>query len=82
MKSLNSNKGQATLEAMLILTFLVSLGFITSKVFKSNNVLANMISRPWSYISGMAESGVWMKAENAKKYHPGHLDRHFTAADL
>ncbi|MDC0980321.1 hypothetical protein OAQ84_01155 [Bdellovibrionales bacterium] len=68
--------GQMILEAILILVILLGITLFISSRFKSDEIFASIISKPWQSISGMIENGYWEPPAAARGRHPGHLDRH------
>lgn len=72
---LKNEKGQMTVEAILLLVIFVGIFMVTQRVFKSKKYLSQIVSGPWSYIQGMIESGVWMPAEEGKVRHPNRFTR-------
>ena len=72
-----SNKGQMTVEMVLILSALVFLSFLVKdKLFddSDNNPIYQFISRPWKSVAVMMESGVWMsKREEGREKHPNRF---------
>jgi hypothetical protein len=78
MKRLNTQAGQMTTEAILIMVALLGFVFAVSKVAQSQGWLASLTSKPWSKIQGMAESGVWADPQVAKLEHPNLFSRHVT----
>lgn len=71
-----NNKGQMTVEAVLIVTLFVTLAIMAKQMLNEKKILSAMIDKPWSYIAGMVESGVWMPSDQAKLEHPNYLKRH------
>jgi len=58
-------KGQATLEAVLLLVMLVSLTiFVIQKTMHDGEWMKKIIEKPGNHIRGMSIAGVWVKCEN------------------
>ncbi|MBY0314100.1 MAG: hypothetical protein K2Q26_01185 [Bdellovibrionales bacterium] len=72
---LRNQKGQMTIEAVLLLVIFVGIFLVTQRIFKEKNYLSQIVSGPWSYMRGMVESGVWMDAESARSKHPNRFSR-------
>jgi hypothetical protein len=73
---LKQERGQFTLEAVLIITVLVS-GFMG--LFKAMNAqewAKSFIEGTWKPLQGMIEDGEWAKGGNSKAQHPSLLKRH------
>lgn len=68
-------KGQMTVEAILLLVIFVGIFLVTQRTFKSKKYLAQVVSGPWSYVQGMIESGVWLPADSSKSKHPNKFNR-------
>jgi hypothetical protein len=73
-----NQKGQMTIEMVLIVVLLTGIAMTISKSMRSNNVMSTLIEGPWLPIRGMIEDGVWMKPADAKLHHPNLLSRHAT----
>lgn len=72
---LKSERGQSTVEAVLLLVGVVLLATMISNMFQSNNILGRAVQGPWTYIAGMIEGGVWLPADQVKPYHPSQWER-------
>jgi hypothetical protein len=72
---LKNQRGQMTVEAVLLLVIFVGIFLVTQRIFKEKNYLSQIVSGPWSYMRGMVESGVWMEAEAARSKHPNRFSR-------
>ncbi len=73
---ITNNKGQLTVEAVLLVTIFASIMFAGSRAMKENNILSSLVENPWRYIAGMIENGVWMPPEQGRGTHPNHIGRH------
>lgn len=73
---MKNQRGQLTVEAVLILAIVMSTVYAGTKVMRDEAFLAKMVERPWSFLAGMIENGVWMPAESGRSLHPNHLSRH------
>jgi hypothetical protein len=73
---MKSQSGQITIEAVLILTLLVSTIFSGTRVIKDQQLLSKLVEKPWQYLSGMIENGYWAPATAGKSKHPNQLGRH------
>ena len=74
----NSEKGQATIEAILIVTVLLTTSLAVMNQIRQRQILPSLVEKPWAYISGMIENGVWAPPERGAVNHPNHLQRHAT----
>lgn len=71
-----AEKGQMTIEMILIMIILTSVAITFTKAARDNAYLASMVEGPWVYLQGMIEDGVWAKAGGSKSSHPNLVDRH------
>jgi hypothetical protein len=74
-KRLRSNKGQMTIEAVLLMTIMVAFFATTRKIISGQNYMSKLVSGPWSHVAGMIENGVWKPALTSKQLHPNVFDR-------
>ena len=77
-KRTKSQKGQATLEMVLILAVMISLSYLVLNEFKQGEIVHSFISKPWKTINGMIESGSWAERANARANHPNHFKRMYS----
>lgn len=73
---IKNRKGQMTVEAVLILTIMVALAISVKGLLQKNQILSTLVDKPWSYLTGMIENGVWMPRDQARLKHPNLLSRH------
>ena len=71
VNTLKSQKGQLVVEAVLLLALTVAIFIAVSAQFRDQQVLANILSRPWNSVSSMVQDGVWKPNE----LHPAHRGR-------
>jgi hypothetical protein len=72
-------RGQITLEAILILAILTGVAVYSTKYMRSEKILASIVEGPWLPVRGMIEDGVWKNAGDSKNYNPNLLlKRHGT----
>lgn len=67
--------GQMTIEMMLIIICLLTIGLTLSRKAQSAGWMKSFVSGPWKPVQAMIENGVWTTAD-AKTLHPHHRDRH------
>ena len=75
MNVARSQSGQITIEAVLILSVLLSIATYASQQFKSRGILQKLVGAPWSYTRGMIENGIWATT-TPNPYHPNSKHRH------
>lgn len=74
---IKNERGQMTLEMILIAIILTGIAISFSNAAKSNGYLASLVEGPWLHVRGMIEDGVWVAAgDNSKALNPHHLSRH------
>lgn len=73
-RGMKGQKGQMTLEMVLLLTILVSCAIFAFNEIKSRKLLAAFISGPWQPLKNMIENGEW--SADAKEKHPNLMNRH------
>jgi hypothetical protein len=71
---LKNQKGQMTMEAVLLLVIMVSMFTVVHRQISSRNLLSTIVRGPWEYVGGMISNGVW-KAGNTKEMHPNVFKR-------
>lgn len=75
MKKLRSQKGQMTVEAVLLLVIFVAFANVATRAIKEKEFLAQMVSGPWSFLQGMVQNGVWAEANSGSDLHPNVYGR-------
>ena len=76
-----SNAGQATMEAILIMTLLFAGVIAMSNYVQGANVLPRLVEEPWAHLAGMIENGIWDTPERGRPIHPNHLKRRVSPLD-
>ena len=77
-RQLFNHRGQMTVEMILILTILVGLTTFVSTQMRDNELLAEVVSKPWQVLAGMIQNGVWQPIDRSNAAHPNHAGRHAT----
>ena len=78
MKTHHRQKGQITLEMVLILsTFLFLSYMVKQQLFdKPDNPFYQFVTAPWKSIAVMMESGIWdNQRAQGRNNHPNHFQR-------
>ena len=65
-----NQSGQTTLEAILLMVVFVVMFALIKSQLQNSEAAAELVSKPWAYLSGMIETGVWVEAKKAKGYSP------------
>ena len=77
---MRNERGQMTMETILIMTVLSTVALMVVKTAKSQEWGANLVEGPWLPVRGMIENGVWNgNLKVAKNFHPALKKRHATA---
>ena len=71
-----NQKGQMALEMILIMVLLTGFTMFVTSQFKSNEILAGILSKPWRSIAGMIENGDWKDPKDSMNSHPGNIHNH------
>lgn len=75
MKALQNNRGQMTVEAVLLLVVFVAFMQIANGAIKEQDFLRKMVSGPWLYLQGMIQNGVWAEGNAGSDIHPNVYGR-------
>lgn len=73
---LQSQRGQAILESVLIMTILFGFTFMAAQYFKSEELIQQLIRGPFANLSGMLQNGVWQPPAVGAPAHPSSHIRH------
>lgn len=68
--------GQAIIESILAIALFMSLAIFVAGEFRSNEVLAGIISGPWRSLDGQIKNGYWIPRDTSDQMHPSHHIRH------
>ena len=81
MKKQSKNRGQMTVEMVLIITILIGLTYKVQKELFSDepgkiNTFYKLITEPWKSIAVMMESGIWeTNRDTGRSKHPNQFSR-------
>ena len=74
--SIKNQKGQMTIEMVLILVVLITMSYFVLKKFDEEiEPVTNFVVAPWVTVKGMMESGIWLEADAARAEHPNQWDK-------
>ena len=73
-----NRRGQAIVEAVLILLLLMAVTTFVSSQFKQNELMAKMVSGPWLRLAGMIQNGQWRPVNQSNGLHPTKQYRHIS----
>lgn len=74
---LNSQRGQMTVEVILLAVLFTALALLIGRYFKDEQIIQDAVQTPWNNkFAGMIENGVWGGAEETRELHPNLLSRH------
>ena len=75
---LKNQRGQLALEAVLLMTVILSATLFGIKALKDNDVLSKLVESPWERTSGMIENGIWGPPAANRKKVPYSFSRFYT----
>ncbi len=78
MKTLRNRRGQMVIEMVLMMLVFLGATYFVSNQFRSNNMIASLVSGPWKNLAGMIQNGVWMPSKDGMPYHPNARSRWVT----
>ena len=71
MKLLKSERGQMTVEMVLLAVLCLAVTLLVSRELREREVMKTLVSGPWAYLRNMNEYGVWQStAAKSVKLHP------------
>lgn len=73
---MRNQRGQIVVESVLIIALLLSLTIFITQQIQSRGFLQNLVEKPWTYLQGMIENGIWAPTAVGKTLHPNDLLRH------
>ena len=76
MNLLSNQRGQMAVEYRLITLVLVAIVTMLRIQMQKQEMLAKLVSSPWSTLSGVIENGVKGPPDKTKNMHPNMLYRH------
>lgn len=68
-------RGQITVELVLISVIFIAVAMAVSNSFRRNDSLGNLVEGPWAYIDGMARHGSWGTARQTRLVDPNFMPR-------
>lgn len=71
-----NQKGQAIVEALLIMIIFLGIGLMVMSFFKDQEVLAKLVKGPWQSLSGVLQNGTWGEPSKTTIMHPNTHYRH------
>ncbi len=74
MKNLRNQKGQGTVEMVLLMAIGVGLSLMVTNYLQENQFAQKLFGNPWNRLSGMIECGVWTGCASDKA-HPASSSR-------
>ena len=69
MRRLRNQRGQMTIEAVLLLVIALAFAKVGTGAIKDQDFLRKMVSGPWSYLQGMIQNGVWAEGTTGNDIH-------------
>lgn len=74
----HNQSGQMIIEAILIIVVLLSIALLVSREIRSNDIVSNLVSKPWKSLSGMIQNGSWGPVNSTNSAHPNLHKRHYS----
>jgi len=74
--NLKNESGQMVLEYILIAVIFVGITFAVTAAFRDNEILANLVAKPWQSLAGMIQNGKWGTPEATMDKHPNNHFMH------
>ena len=68
-----SSRGQAVIEAVLLIVLFLGVSFFIQREFRRQELLATLVSKPWVLVQNLVEHGGW---KNKPSQHPNFHSRH------
>lgn len=78
VRPIKNQKGQMIVEAILLMVIFFGVTMAVGKYFKSEEILAQLVSKPWKSLSGMLQNGVWSEPKQGGPSHPNTHIRHIS----
>ncbi|NQZ02912.1 MAG: hypothetical protein HRT45_19785 [Bdellovibrionales bacterium] len=73
---LNNESGQMVLEYILIAVIFVGITMTVSSAFQDNEILRNLVAKPWQSLAGMIQNGEWGERSATMNVHPNAFRMH------
>lgn len=78
-KDRRGQEGQFLIEGILLMTVMIMVVVLLTRLIKDSELATGLITKPWSKVAGMMETGTWNEIDDtARKKHPNTYDRFFT----
>lgn len=72
---LKEQSGQMIVESILLMTIMVGFAYFITSYFRSNDIIARLVSSPWTNLAGVIQNGTWAPPEQNMTTHPNDMDR-------
>lgn len=76
--SINNQKGQIIVEAVLLMVLMVSLAVLVSSKLREMQFAQKVVAGPWVMLNGMIECGVWTDCSQGAGLHPSTRNRNIS----
>lgn len=63
-------------EAILLMVLFLGVSVAIANYFKDNEVVAQIVSKPWKSMAGVLQNGVWQEPDRGAAQHPSQHLRH------
>ena len=76
-----NKRGQIVVESVIMMVVLLGLFLVGTRMLRSSDVIAKLVSGPWVLIAGMVENGQWKPVAQGRLFHPNSIDRHYSTKE-
>lgn len=73
-----NQRGQGSVEVILMAAALFLFASLIFKTLKNQGFVSQLVDGPWPIMAGMIENGVWGSPARTKPVHPNYLSRHIS----
>jgi hypothetical protein len=73
-----NQRGQYTIEAVLLLLIFTGIVATAGATMKKNEFVKRLVQGPWTNLSGMFQNGIWAPPLAGQPAHPTTHSRHIT----
>ena len=73
-----NENGQFVIEGILLMIVFLAIILAFIAFINKNNLLSDLVQKPWQGLSGMLENGEWQPPAQGQALHPSQHGRHVT----
>lgn len=71
----SSQSGQMIVEYVLLTVIVVGVALFISTQFRDNELLGEIVEKPWQSLAGMIQNGSWAPPSDSMQLHPNYRGR-------